>query len=173
MDAKHRNVCQKMREEGLLKDKERLPCRLAELNTSKVEITFSGSGDSGQIDSISYVSVDDQSTAFSPGGEKIVWANSTTRYDKDAVRKDDKGNPITSSDGTPLKGDWIKTSKDEETTLDAAVEDFIYRLLESTGHDWYNNEGGQGEVSIEVTENEINLNIGINEIITHEETYQL
>ena len=44
-------------------------------------------------------------------------------------------------DGTPLE--------DKHSDLNKQIEDYCYSYLESTGVDWYNNEGGQGHFTFD------------------------
>lgn len=79
--------------------------RLLAANVLKATISFSGSGDSGSIDSVDF--------EYVPGKE---------------------------------------LPKEAEKVLTDDLESWTYKWLEGTGYDWYNNDGGQGEVVFDLTE---------------------
>jgi hypothetical protein len=88
---------------------------------NKIEVEFNGSGDSGQIDGMTYYS-----------DEKSV----TSRYMSGRERNSE--------------GDYV-TRPAERTlppvdgrAPDAILEDFVYQELDASGIDWYNNDGGFG-----------------------------
>lgn len=63
---------------------------------------------------------------------------------------------FTLADGTTAEGEQFKqtamgTIKPETATLADHVEDWALKYLEGAGVDWYNNEGGQGEIHIDLT----------------------
>ena len=79
----------------------------------KVEIEFSGYGDSGAINKVEY---------YQQGAE--VPAN------------------------LPLTGE-----EEEE------LKDILYDYLETLGHNWYDNDGGNGDITIDVRERKIKCNM--------------
>lgn len=56
-------------------------------------------------------------------------------------------------------------------TLKEAIIDLADAVLERCGHDWYNNEGGQGEVILHVEEQRIELQISINYMSSEDFSY--
>ena len=88
------------------------------LNVNSFEIEFDGSGDSGQIEGVTF-------------------------YDSSIEVMDIPEDTIS----------WVYTAygqepKDTKVTIHKAVEDLGYQMLEESGHDWYNNEGGYGRISV-------------------------
>jgi hypothetical protein len=88
------------------------------LNVNSFEIEFDGSGDSGQIEGVTF-------------------------YDTSIEVMDIPEDTIS----------WVYTAygqepKDTKVTIHKAVEDLGYQMLEESGHDWYNNEGGYGRISV-------------------------
>lgn len=110
----------------------------------KAEVAFSGGGDSGTID--------------------------------DAVLLDQDDNPIDLSNATfdwhEHKGVFNEAEDKWEKTFEKVpnkpVKDILTQIcedaLEETGHDWYNNDGGQGSLTIDLTTTPpvIELNVEIN-----------
>jgi hypothetical protein len=83
------------------------------LGIASVEIDFSGSGDSGNIDYITFT-------------------------------------PISLADDI----------------LRQEVEDWAYTFLEGRGIDWYNNDGGQGTITFDITASKFEYRIDVNKIFT-------
>lgn len=111
------------------------------LNVAHVVIEFSGSGDSGSIQSVEVR--DGYGNKISLAGRKLDWVTTTSVY------KD---------------GKWVETSMPETKELGDILEQVAYAAIETTGLDWYNNEGGQGEFTIDLRTSPptIDLEIGIN-----------
>lgn len=99
--------------------------RLKSEGVASFIVSFSGAGDSGQIDDVS------------------------------CFDKDDK--PVAVSDGV--------------TTL---VQTFGYALLNKYEHkhDWWNNDGGQGRVSLNIVEGTLETYIGVNRTEVDEFNYE-
>ena len=51
---------------------------------------------------------------------------------------------------------------------DDAVEEFCDALLEEVGVDWYNNEGGNGEIEIDVVAGRVTYTVNQNEVVSRE-----
>ena len=111
------------------------------LNVARVVIEFSGSGDSGSIQSVEVR--DGYGNKIDLSDHKLDWVTTRSTY------KD---------------GKWVETSTPEVKELGTVIEQVAYAAIESTGLDWYNNEGGQGEFTIDLTTSPptIDLEIGIN-----------
>lgn len=106
---------------------------LKNLGVAKVVIDYSGSGDSGQIDTISAYRADDLET--DPNGAQDV---------DDLVRAHAPANEIVMRVAAKLLDE-----KDEK--LSSALEQFAYDALESLDvEDWCNNDGGDGVMTIYV-----------------------
>jgi hypothetical protein len=46
------------------------------------------------------------------------------------------------------------------------VEDWAYTFLEGRGIDWYNNDGGQGTITFDITASKFEYRIDVNKIFT-------
>jgi len=100
-------------------DKATLFIKLKELNVERITIDFSGSGDSGSIDAIRLLDLDD--------------------------------NEI-----------------DNNGDLNESIEELGYDILENSfEYDWYNNEGGSGELTINLNDLKWSIEAEINEMISH------
>jgi hypothetical protein len=88
------------------------------LNVNSFEIEFDGSGDSGQIEGVTF-------------------------YDSSIEVMDIPEDTIS----------WVYTAygqepKETKVTLHKAIEDLGYSMLDESGHDWYNNDGGYGTIDV-------------------------
>jgi len=110
-----------------------------------VEVSFSGGGDSGSIDHACLLGHENVGE-ISLENVTLPWPEKSSKFDES-------------------ERNWVET-----TTLNPAmpVKDILISMteqaLENEGLDWYNNEGGQGRLTIDLTSNPptINLNVGIN-----------
>ena len=89
------------------------------LNVNSFEIEFDGSGDDGQIDQIYFYDANNETINIP--SNTISWVYS--EY----------------GDTKP---------HEQQVTLQKAVEDLGYQMLNESGHDWYNNDGGYGNISV-------------------------
>lgn len=118
---------------------------LGKLGVTKICVNFSGSGDSGQIDYITYhageanVTYDFQAEKqwqknkyvvvktpkhdLPPVGKKTIWKG----------RRDEETN------------EWVREEVEVDVSVEEVIEEFVYNRLSETGVDWYNNDGGQGQ----------------------------
>jgi hypothetical protein len=107
---------------------------LQELGTQEVCVSFDGSGDSGSIEDI----------AFHPeleGDPPLVSIRKPRRvYDEGS-------------------GSWLQSSEEEEAPLKVAIEELTYDYLDETDVDWYNNDGGYGDLIIDVTRGTVELTV--------------
>jgi hypothetical protein len=95
---------------------------LKDLGIAKVEVTFSGSGDSGDIDEVNFYTINDLDVS-----SEII----TDFNNKSGIN------------------------------IDNELRDFAYELIEekvNTVGDWVNNEGGFGNITINVEEKTYDLN---------------
>lgn len=107
---------------------------LRELGTERVCVSFDGSGDSGSIWDI----------AFTPqleGAEPVVSIRTSTREFDNATRS------------------WRRIAGDEDKSLQEAISELTYDYLEETDVDWYNNDGGYGELTIDVTAGTVAIDV--------------
>ncbi len=121
---------------------------LRELGCQHYEATFSGSGDSGQIDD---ATLSDQDGVVMPMPDRTVAITDTRR-----VRIND---PILEGDRTV-----------REMTLQQALEQLVYDAIEITNPGWENNDGAEGTVSLDVETGILSVNIRV--FYTESETYE-
>lgn len=127
-------------------EKTTLLTQLNLLGAKRVVVTFQGGGDDGQIDEV-YM-IDNNEAYIDIPDDMIAWT--TLTY----------GN---------------QQSEQKQTKLVDALEDLCSRALDNTGLDWYNNDGGQGNLVIDLKESppNIKLNVGINHTTTDDYEYDL
>ena len=117
---------------------------LEKLGVTKISVIFSGSGDSGQIECISYfageadVTYDFVEQKRWQNGELVVVK--TPKYDIPPVGKKSqwKGHRDETTN------EWVREEVQVDVSIEEVIEEFVYNRLSSTGVDWFNNEGGQG-----------------------------
>jgi len=118
---------------------------LADAGINEVVISFSGGGDSGAIDG---------SEAFMVTGEGDARAVTPALL------------PETQVNFYAYDGEL------EAMTVGEALERLGDQVLEGCGLDWYNNEGGQGEIIVYVDKQIVRLEIGINSMSTEDYTFE-
>lgn len=103
-----------------MKNEAQLYAMLVALGITEVVVYFEGSGDSGSIDNIRTTPIVDLKAhsiliAVRDGGKNFV------------------------------NGEWVSPPLEErEVKLETAITTIVYDWLESTGVDWYNEDGGFG-----------------------------
>lgn len=117
------------------------------LGVQKVEVRFSGSGDSGQIDEVHFIK----------NGAEIAFAE----VENVVLSWPEEGEKFVKSIGK-----WVRTGGEKDMTLEAITEKLTYDALQTTALDWVNNDGGQGVLEINFDESppKIDLRVGINYI---------
>jgi hypothetical protein len=124
--------------------------QLRAAGASSITISFDGSGDSGSIESVDIYNADNQRmqidlTVIYPK-EKSSWV-------------DDK---------------WITETEEKEMPIADALEAYCYDELEKTEIDWYNNDGGFGQMTINLDDKvEIELEVNTRYTEYHSETFDL
>ncbi len=101
-----------------------------------VTVTFSGSGDSGAIDDVYYA----PQIAASVRATPIEQMTLNRVYDRI----------------------WITTTASETVTLDQAIMNITDNYLAETGVNWYDNDGGYGELEIDVAGRSVRLDVNVN-----------
>ena len=91
----------------------------------KVTVSFNGEGDSGSIEDILYEP---------RGNEEAVKALPVEHISTSSFFDD---------------GQWRRHATPEQSTLNEAIDALTYDYLEETNVDWYNNDGGGGEFTID------------------------
>lgn len=115
----------------------------------KVEVRFSGGGDDGSIEGASLY--DSEGKEISLKGTQFEWERDVSMFNRET-------------------NEWL----DRSETLTMPVDDILVKIcedcLETTHMDWYNNEGGQGSLEIDLNTDPVSivLNIGINQMHTEE-----
>jgi hypothetical protein len=127
-------------------EKTTLLTQLNLLGAKRAVVEFQGGGDDGQVEGVYLYDHNDNDIDIP--NDMIAWT--TLTY----------GN---------------QESEQKQTKLVDALEDLCSRALDNTGLDWYNNEGGQGNLTIDFKENppSIKLNVGINHTTTDDYEYDL
>jgi hypothetical protein len=112
------------------------------MGVKQVHISFQGGGDSGEIYSIDMYGQSDEVIPMSD--DVVSWTKQ-------------------------VYGDMEKVQK--PVTLDKALDDIGLRILDATGMDWYNNEGGQGTVTLhfdgELPRVEVDMGINVTNVEDH------
>lgn len=111
----------------LTTNRRRIHRALKRLGATKVVVTYSGSGDSGQIDSVEILKGD---LAIKPA-KNIRVLTSVSRFDHTSSR-------------------WIDNEKNKSVPVQEALETLVYDWLESEHGGWENNDGASGECTIDV-----------------------
>jgi hypothetical protein len=123
-----------------------LTAQMKMLGVKEVSISFQGGGDSGEIYSIDTYNMNNESIPIPD--DMVSW---TKR----------------------VYGEQVKTQSN--ISIDKVLDDIGYRVLDATGMDWYNNEGGQGTVHIyfdeELPRIEVNMEINVTNTEDHDFTY--
>lgn len=122
------------------------------MNVKKLVVTFSGSGDSGSID---------EPVAYDAAGEQIDLSET------DILWPHNKG---VFNDKTLA---WDTVVRQAQQRLPKILKDLTNDALDEQHIDWYNNEGGQGEFTIDFHQDppEIELHVGVNEMVTHDHAF--
>ena len=115
-------------------NRRRLHKSLKRLGATSVVVSYSGSGDSGQIDQ---VSIYQDKTELKPV-KKISILIATSKWNQESG--------------------WIERVQSKSMPLADALEALVYDWIESEHAGWENNDGASGECTIEVAKNEFILN---------------
>jgi hypothetical protein len=117
-----------------------------------VVVNFSGGGDSGEIDhgelfDANLKTISMEGITFDWTFESDHWVSTTNK--------------------------WKTVVETQTLPLAEILQRITEQMLEESGHDWYNNEGGQGKLEILLYENPptITLNVGINVVNTEDHEY--
>ena len=105
---------------------------LRELSVEQVEVRFSGYGDSGQIEEV-WITPD-------PGAASVTVTECERYWDA---------------------GTWQSLERSVERPLADAITDMVYAYLEITGVNWYDNEGGSGVFTMDVTRQLLAMEIDV------------
>lgn len=102
-----------------------------------VTVCFNGEGDSGSIDDIYYTPSEraDEVKAL-----PVKHFGTSTYFDE---------------------GQWRRQAGLRQSTMNEALDELTYDYLEETGVDWYNNDGGYGELVIDAQAGTVSLNVQV------------
>lgn len=124
--------------------------RLKLLGVAKVIVEFAGSGDSGSIDLIRATTADGAVVGLDEDSQPLLkWVSYSSAYDHARAR-------------------FVETRDELYLSLEDVIRQVTETTLDQSDLDWYNNDGGQGCFSIDLTKSppEIALEIGINHLET-------
>lgn len=114
-----------------------------EKGATEIVVRFDGSGDSGSIDEV-YIDLKEPLI--------VEYDEESTRYDGDK---------------------WVTTSTTKQVPLRDALEQITYDMLEKTGIDWYNNDGGYGELNVDLVQGTIQLEVNSRYTEVTTDTFEL
>jgi len=120
-----------------------LTTQLKMLGVSRVVISFAGAGDSGEIDDM-YLE-DPNGTFIEMPTDMVAWTKQVYGEQKPETK---------------------------QVKLRDALEDIGYRVLDETGMDWYNNDGGQGNVYLLVEGEIFNVRVDMEVNYTSHEDHE-
>lgn len=122
--------------------------KLKEIGATEVVIFFDGSGDSGSIESVSIRQSDGKPV---PNLDDLFvdYPVEKSRY---------------------VDGEWLTDVEIKQMPIADALEKYTYDELERTNVDWYNNDGGFGELRIELSD-DVSIELEVNQRYTEYTTY--
>jgi len=110
---------------------------LKEAGATRVVIRFDGAGDSGAIEEI-IISKNDEPIQVEA---ELDWSVKKSFFQD---------------------GKWVDEIRTTTMSVVTALEIYCYDELEKTGVDWYNNDGGFGEMEIDFTSNPATVKLEVN-----------
>ena len=115
-------------------------------------VEFQGGGDSGEIHDACLL--DAYGKEIDMDGVTYDWRVTTSYFDQD-------------------KKDWVQQTTIQPVELSDILRDTTEEMLEEQGLDWYNNDGGQGSMRIDLTQSPptVTLQVGINYTTTDEHEF--
>lgn len=132
------------------KDKKALLMTLLKvMGGNRVVVGFSGGGDSGSVESVELLDHNDRNIPLD--NAEFEWEVETS----------------TPNEAT---GEWVAKFEVKPYAVAEILKDACEAALENANLDWYNNDGGQGSLEIDLSTEPptITLNIGINTMTTEE-----
>jgi hypothetical protein len=109
---------------------------LRQHRVTRVQVYFDGGGDSGSIASIDYDAPDD----FDAHAAEAVHEAANPQFEN---------------------GSWVRQRAPVRGTVHDAIEELTYDYLEETGVDWYNDDGGFGELVIDAVAETVSLEVSV------------
>jgi hypothetical protein len=122
------------------------------LGGHRVVVNFAGGGDSGSID---------EALLLDQYGKEIDCTGITIEWTKRVSLRDS------------IEQDWVDTDETKLTPVLDVLRDATEIMLEESGLDWYNNEGGQGSLRIQLDQSppSVVLNVGVNTTTTDDHEF--
>ena len=108
---------------------------------SSVMVSFSGSGDSGSIYSVDCLAAD-HSQVDMVSATALMWPNERSTFNEASSK-------------------WEVAVADLPLSIPEILESVTYDALEQSGVDWYNNDGGQGEFTIDLSVDPPGITLGV------------
>ncbi len=139
---------------------ERVCAHLITQGVTSVCVEFDGSGDSGSITEVN-----------------LYFADKNKGYEhSQALLKVKLQAGVTKSVLDKASGRWVKQTYEAISSLEDILKDATYTALEKANHDWYNNDGGYGTLTLKLDnangKPELVLDIHIRETRTDDYTYE-
>jgi hypothetical protein len=122
--------------------------KLKEFGAAEVVIYFDGSGDSGSIDSVQ-IRQSDGKVVPNLADLFVDYPVEKSRY---------------------VDGEWLNEIEVKQMPIADALEKYTYDELERTNVDWYNNDGGFGELRITLSD-DVSIELEVNQRYTEYTTY--
>jgi hypothetical protein len=127
--------------------------KLTELRVASIDVDFQGSGDSGEVEGVSFYNSDAKPLEI--GDTVMPWAVEESSWSVNEAGK----------------GQWTRFTKPKDMSLRDIVEDITMGLSDLYSYDWWNNDGGFGTVEITLEDGELKLNAEFNIRYTEVNTY--
>jgi hypothetical protein len=134
-------------EENVEKNKKVILKVLEDMGVKQVKVEYDGSGDSGQIEDVTLI----RRTSIEAMGEAIE--------DNDVVEEgEDEVMVVIEKETNRFNGEgWDRKVEEVTESIEEAVKELCYDLLEGLHAGWEINEGSNGEFMFEVGEGVIHL----------------
>ena len=122
------------------------------LGGHRVIVHFQGGGDSGEIE---------QGILYDANEKEIDMTGITYDWDSEQTNFD------------PQTNKWVTVESTNQTELSDILRIVTETMLENEGLDWYNNDGGQGQLTIDLTKTPptVVLTVGLNYTSTEEHEF--
>lgn len=143
--------------------KKQLSAYMLDIGIKRAVVTFAGGGDSGQVEEVAFWSTTEEEAA-----QRAAALSSAPNYEE---RVKVMG-AVDVSDESTLRFFSSDTGEIEVMTVAKAAEHLAYSALNATGMDWYNNDGGQGEITIDATTEVVTVEMGINITTTEDYSFE-
>lgn len=141
--------------------------KLRLLGVFKVTVDFQGGGDSGEIQQAAFYNAQDQDITMDLMHYTMAWEETYTEYP-----------PLTDAISITfpsIRPESVVKTRTNDLGFEEIMQKLVEQHLESTGLDWYNNNGGQGAFIIDFSTSppSIKLVVGVNYTSTEEHVFDL